>query len=92
MTFFLLVLASLRNGTVPCLYWAPLSISVASKQAIRVVGGVPGAVKADLDPLLRRLDTSQDGRVSLRALMEWSEREYVSTAGVENAVSVSPPL
>lgn len=57
-------------------------------QAVRALGGVPGLVKADLDPLLRRLDTDGDGRVSLPDLMEWGERSFLSAAGVENSVSI----
>lgn len=55
-------------------------------QAVRSLGGLPGVVKADLDPLLRRLNTSGDGRVSLPAFMEWARRDCLSTAGVENEV------
>lgn len=58
-----------------------------SIQAVRTLGGVPGLVKADLDPLLRRFDTNGDGRIYLPALMEWGERPFSSAAGVENSVS-----
>lgn len=61
--------------------------AVRPTQAVRALGGVPGLVKADLDPLLRRLDTIGDGRVSLPDLMEWGERPFLSAAAVENAVS-----
>lgn len=55
---------------------------------MRTLGGIPGVVKADLDFLLRRFDTKGDGRVSLFALMQWAGIKCMSTAGVENAVSV----
>ncbi|CAM9603690.1 unnamed protein product [Ectocarpus sp. 12 AP-2014] len=54
-------------------------------EAVRSLGGVPGLVKSDLDPLLRRLDTAGDGRVSLAALMRWAERKFLSSSAVENA-------
>lgn len=57
-------------------------------QVVRSLGGLPGVVKADLDPLLRRLDTSGKGRVSLPAFMEWAGRDCLSTAGVENKVKI----
>ncbi|CAN0395205.1 unnamed protein product, partial [Ectocarpus sp. 8 AP-2014] len=53
--------------------------------AVRDLGGVPGLVKSDLDPLLRRLDTAGDGRVSLPALMRWAGRKVLSSSAVENA-------
>ena len=56
-------------------------------QAVRSLGDVPGMVKADLDPLLRRFDTAGDGRISLSALMHWAGRSFLPCAGVENVVS-----
>ena len=61
-------------------------VLVHATQAVRNLGGLPGVVKADLDPFLRRLDTSGEGRVSLPALMEWAGRDPLSAAGVENEV------
>lgn len=66
---------------------APLNDLTSSTQAVRTLGGLPGVVKSDLDPLLRLLDTMGDGRVSLPALMDWAGRDVLSAAGVENAVS-----
>eukprot|EP00903_Cladosiphon_okamuranus_P007182 g6974.t1 len=54
-------------------------------EALRSLGGVPGLVKSDLDPLLRRLDTAGNGRVSLPALMRWAERKFLPASAVENA-------
>lgn len=44
-------------------------------------------MKSDLDPLLRRLDTAGNGRVSLPALMRWAERKFLPASAVGNAVS-----
>lgn len=56
-------------------------------QAMRAIGGVPGLVKSDLAPMLRRFDTAGDGRVSLPTMMDWAGRKYTSAADVENSVS-----
>lgn len=44
-------------------------------------------MKSDLDPLLRRLDTVGNGRVSLPALMRWAERKFLPASAIENVVS-----
>lgn len=64
-----------------------LLLNLYYTQALRSLGGVPGLVKSDLDPLLRRLDTADNGRVSLPALMRWAERKFLPASAVENAVS-----
>ncbi len=70
-----------------------ISATQRSRQAVRSLGGVPGLVKSDLDPLLRRFDTDGDGRVSLPALMQWAGRKFLSSSAVANAVSeaIRPP-
>lgn len=54
---------------------------------MRSLGGVPGLVKSDLGPLLRRLDTAGNGRVSLPALMRWAGRKFLPASAAENVVS-----
>lgn len=56
-------------------------------QVIRDLGGIPGTVKKDLEPLLRDLDVEGDGRVSIPALMDWAGRTYLSVTEAQNKVS-----